>query len=90
MEVIKISMFIMFILGIVFITYGITVSIHKPVTKIEYRYIPQTPSETIYDQPYVSDIFSSMFNNESTWIGSLNDLDTRKKEEINKYYISQI
>jgi hypothetical protein len=60
------------------------------VEKVIYRYIPRTLEEEEKEPAYVSEIFASMFTQPSTWIGSVNDLDTRKKELINQYFVSQI
>ena len=57
--------------------------------QIEYRYIPQTFDEEQENPVYVSDVFKKMFNNNSPWVGSLMDIDREKKEEINKYFVTQ-
>lgn len=56
--------------------------------KIIYRYIPRTFEEEMNEPVY--DIFNTMFNQPSTWIGEVSDLDTRKREQINKFFISQM
>jgi hypothetical protein len=61
-----------------------------PNEKIEYRYIPRSPKDELDDPVFPSDIFSTMFSQPDPWILSLNDLDTRKRESINKYFISGI
>jgi hypothetical protein len=58
--------------------------------QIIYRYIPRTFEEEQNEPVYVSDIFKSMFEDQSPWIGDTNDIDTRNKDSINKYFISQI
>ena len=46
---------------------------------------------SLKNQPvYVSDIFKTMFTQPSPWVGEVNDVDTRKREQINKYFISQM
>lgn len=60
------------------------------VEKIIYRYIPRTFEEEQNEPVYPSDIFNAMFTQPSTWIGETTDLDTRKKESINRFFISQM
>jgi hypothetical protein len=82
---------ILFILGIIFITASISKTLGENTKeKIIYRYIPRTLKEEQEDPVLVSEIFKTMFSQPSTWIGSMNDLDTRKKENINKNFISQM
>jgi len=74
---------------------SITISITRTETKCEpnqiiYRYIPRTLEEEMDDPAYISDIFKVMFTQPSPWINNIdNDMD-RKKEQVNKYFISQI
>ena len=63
-------------------------NINEP--QIVYRYIPRTFEEEQNDPTDVSDIFKTMFTMPSPWIASINNIDNRKQEEINKYFISQI
>ena len=69
---------------------------HKRLTqqrqpeKIIYRYIPRTPDQEMKEEIFPSDIFQTMFSQPSPWINSVNDLDARKGDEINKYFVSQI
>jgi hypothetical protein len=58
--------------------------------KIIYRYVPRSPQEEISEQIFPSDIFETMFSQPTPWLVSVNDLDARKSEEINKYFVSQI
>jgi hypothetical protein len=72
-------------------TIGLTrASIETPTEKIIYRYIPRTFEEEQNEPVMISDIFKTMFSQPEPWIGNINDVDTRKKEAINKYYISQL
>lgn len=57
--------------------------------QIIYRYVPRSFDEEQEEPVYVSDIFKSMFVNPDPWIQSTTSYDTRKTEEINKYFISQ-
>jgi len=61
-----------------------------PVQKIIYRYIPRTFEEEQNEPVFVSDVFKAMFTQPSTWIGETTDLDTRKRESINRFFISQM
>jgi len=58
--------------------------------KIIYRYVPRTPEDELNENIFPSDIFETMFSQPSPWLVSINDLDARKSEEINKYFVSQI
>jgi predicted ATP-dependent Lon-type protease len=58
--------------------------------KVVYKYIPKTLKEDEESPVYVSEIFKSMFTQPSVWIDSINENETRRKEAINKYYISQM
>ena len=61
-----------------------------PKEKYIYKYIPRTPQEEL-DQPvFPSDIFETMFSQPDPWILTLNDLDTRQKGQLNKYFISAV
>lgn len=57
--------------------------------KIIYRYIPRTLEEEQNEPVFVSDIFKTMFTQQSPWVASVQYLDTKKKEAINDYFISQ-
>ena len=82
---------ILFILGIIFVTASISRSLGEQTKeKIVYRYIPRTLAEEQEEPAMVSEIFATMFTQPSTWVGEVNDLDTRKKELINQYFVSQI
>jgi hypothetical protein len=58
-------------------------------TKIIYKYIPRTFEDEQNNQPYPSDIFKKMFTGQSPWIASVQDMNKKKIEQINKYFISQ-
>lgn len=81
---------IIIFIGILFMTVSIVQTTQKcPQEKIIYRYLPRTFEEEQDEPVYVSDIFYSMFTQDSPWVKSINSSDTRKSEEINKYFISQ-
>lgn len=61
-----------------------------PEQKVIYRYIPRTFDEEQEEPVYVSDIFNKMFSQPSPWVGSVNEIDTEKVKEINKFFVSQV
>jgi hypothetical protein len=78
-------------LGIIFIVISLVkVTAQCPKQQIIYRYIPRSFDEEQEEPVYVTDIFKNMFTQPSTWIGETTDLDTRKREQINKFFISQM
>jgi len=81
---------ILIFLGILLITISITRNeVECPKERVIYKYLPRTFEEEQNEPVYVSDIFRAMFTQPSPWIGSINDIDTRKRESINKFFISQ-
>ncbi len=90
----KFVLFIMFIIGIISITASISISIGENTNvnnepKIVYRYLPRTLEEEQKEPIAVSELYNSMFTQTSPWIGGMNDLDLRKRELVNQYFISQ-
>jgi len=88
----NVLIFIIFI-SILCITIGLTLNINsylqQPRETIIYRYIPRTFQQEQDEPVYVSDIFESMFTQDSPWVRSINSIDNRRQEAINKYFISQ-
>ncbi len=86
----KVALLILVFIGILFITINIvkTEQIY-PKQQIIYRYIPRTFDEEQEDPAYVSDIFKVMFSQQSPWVYSVSNIDRRKQEEINKFFINQ-
>jgi hypothetical protein len=79
------------IIGVVCITINlVALNIPIPETKIVYRYMPKTFEEEQCQQPFVTDIFKTMFTQQTPWVNSIMDYDRRKQESVNKYYISQV
>jgi uncharacterized membrane protein len=79
------------ICGIVCVTINLVrINYTKPETKIVYRYIPKTFDEQQRESPYVSDLFKTMFTDQTPWIDSVMNYDRRKQEVVNKYFVSQI
>lgn len=58
--------------------------------KVIYKYIPRTLKEDEESPIYVSEIFKTMFTQPSAWIRGMDDYDYRKKEVVNKFFISQM
>lgn len=83
---------IFFIIGIVLlVVYFITMNTLSNVEqKVIYRYIPRTIEEEIVSPVYISEIFKTMFSQPSTWIDSIDADNIRRKENMNKYFISQM
>lgn len=87
----KITLLIVLFIGILLVSISITIATKKcPEPQIIYRYVPRTFEEEQNDPVLPSDIFKTMFSQQSPWVGSINNLDTRKLESINKYFISQV
>lgn len=86
----KLALLIILFIGIVLIVINIIQFEHKcPQKEIEYRYIPRTLEEEEAEPVYVSDIFKTMFSQQSPWIFSIQNLDRKKEEAVNKFFISQ-
>lgn len=82
-------LFILFI-GIIFIVIDVTKnSAVCPKEQIIYKYIPRTFADEEAEPTNVTDIFKTMFEQPSPWIASISNIDNRKQEAINKYFISQ-
>ena len=86
----KILLTIIFI-GVIILTIGLTLQFQKcPEKQTIYKYIPRTFEMEQNDPVYASDIFKKMFVNSDVWVASINEYDTKKNEEINKYFISRL
>ena len=84
---------ILLIIGFIFLyidQYRRLSSRCEPKERIIYRYIPRTPYEESQEEIFPSDIFKTMFSQQSPWIQGINDLDARQSKLVNKYFISQI
>ena len=86
----KFVMIILIFIGVLFITISLVKNTTTcPAPKIVYRYMPRTFEEEDSEPVYASDIFKTMFTQQSPWIRSIQDLDTKKQDAVNKYFISQ-
>ena len=64
----KSIVFIIFIIGIIFITIGYTQNYNKcPPPQIEYRYIPRSFYEEQITSMNLKNFYSDVFNQPSTW-----------------------
>ncbi len=57
--------------------------------QVVYKYIPRTFEEEQEEPVYPSDIFKTMFTQQSPWIRSVQGADSVKSQAINKYFVSQ-
>lgn len=90
-DIYKGSIILLLFIGILLVVIEVTrVSQRCPESKIIYRYIPRTFEQEQNEPVYPSDIFKTMFTQPSPWIAGLNDIDNRKIEDINKFFVSQI
>ena len=80
---------VLFLIGIIFIVIELTKSYNEcPQRKIEYRYLPRTFKEEQESPVPIDEIYGSMFNQASPWVGSFaKDTDIRTLRDQN--YISQ-
>ena len=87
----KIIILFIFFIGVLLITISIVrESANCQKERIIYRYIPRSFENEQNNEQDVSDIFNVMFTQPSPWIASVNDVDFRKQEAINKYFVSQV
>lgn len=86
----KTVIMIIIFIGILCITINLVKTEHTcPKQQIIYRYIPRSFEQEVLEPVMLEDIFVTMFSRESPWTTSVNAIDTRKHEAINKYFISQ-
>jgi len=87
----KFAIIFLLFIGILCVAISITKDQQKcPEQKIIYKYIPRTFEDEQNEPVYVSDIFETMFSQPSPWMVSIGNIDNKKQEQINKYFISQI
>lgn len=86
----KLLVIVLLFVGILFIIVGLIKNNEKcPEEKIIYRYVPKNFEEEQNEPVYPSDIFRTMFTQQSPWIRSVEALDGKKSESINSFFISQ-
>ena len=86
----KVAILVIVFMGLALILVNVVQHEQKCPTKtVEYRYIPRTLEEEEAEPVYVSDIFKTMFSQQSPWIFSIQNLDRKKEEAVNKFFISQ-
>ena len=83
---------LLFLTGIVLLIIGYINQIKKcPPPKIEYRYIPRTFEEQEDNPVRVSQLFSQMFEEPSTWIAGFKLAgNISRNDPLNKYNISDL
>ena len=90
MGISKVAILIIIFIGVLLLTINMIKSSHEPKKpKIEYKYIPRTFDQEMDDREYVSDIFATMFSEQSPWVFSKNNYDREKQHEVNAFFISQ-
>lgn len=85
-----IELLIILIIGIFLIYVAFRTSEKScPPPRVEYRFIPRTLKEEMENPVKVSEIFNSMFNNPTVFLGR--DIGNRRirSDNINKNLISQ-
>ncbi len=86
----KVAILIIVFIGLILVVINIVQHEQKySDTKVEYRYIPRTFEEEQGEPVYVSDIFKTMFSQQSPWIFSIQNFDRQKQESVNKFFVSQ-
>ncbi len=76
----KVLLLILFIISIIFITIDMTKSTFKcEEKKTEYKYVPRTFNEEQNSPVPIDDIFGTMFDNPSPWVGSFVEPDANNK-----------
>lgn len=91
MDFFSIIIIVILILGAVLTVLGIMMSKYQcPKERIIYRYIPRTFEEEQNNPVYVTDIFKTMFSQQSPWIVSINNMNNKNYAEINKFFLSQV
>jgi len=86
----KVALLILVFIGILFMTISIVKTQQEcPKSPIIYRYIPRTFDEEQEDPAYVSDIFKVMFSVQSPWVYSVSNIDRKKQETVNQFFVNQ-
>jgi hypothetical protein len=79
---------IIIIIAYTILIVGLTQMYYQcPPSKIIYKYVPRTFREEQESPVPVSEIFASMFNNQTPWIADTTSIHDRLGN-LNKYYIS--
>jgi len=87
----KTIVLLLFFAGIMMVVVGYINQLHKcPPAQIEYRYIPRTFQEEQENPVRVSQLFNTMFQDPSPWIGGFTIDGSKSKSAVNnKFFISQ-
>ena len=85
----KFIMLILIFIGVLFITISMVQSSAQcPEPKIIYRYLPRTFEEVSNEPVYVSDIFKTMFTQQSPWIRSVQNFSNSIVRK--QYYVREL
>jgi hypothetical protein len=80
---------VLFLIGIIFIIIEITKTYNEcPKTKIEYRYMPRTFKEEQDSPVPINDVYDTMFQQASPWVGSFTKQENIKTLR-DQNYVSQ-
>lgn len=60
-----------------------------PAPQTIYKYLPRTFDEEQNEPVYPSDIFKTMFSQQSPWVRSIDALDIKRSDMINNFFVSQ-
>ncbi len=76
---------IIFLVGLIFLIIGLMrASESERIPKETIRYIPRSLEEEQKEPVKVEQIFKSMFEQQTPWIGSFNDYNVKFRRELDK------
>lgn len=75
-------------IGLLFIGLDVVYATKCPKERVVYKYIPREDDLMADTQP--SKIFNVMFQGADPWVDAVGDLSTRKSQELNKFFVSQM
>ena len=81
----------LFMIGLIFICINLTkLNFKCPKKEVIYKYVPKKTIDAQFEDNFPTDLFKSLFTQNSPWVQSLLDYDREKSENVNKYFIDQI
>lgn len=82
---------IIIIIALLILINGLLKVYYNNKIKYIYRYVPKKYLDQQYEDNYANDLFKSLFTTNTPWlVDSVRYRDTKKMEEVNKYFISQV
>ena len=57
-------------------------------TKVIYKYLPYSYNQDINNPSFVTPLYDKMASQQTIWVDSVNENEIRKRESLNKYFIS--